>query len=132
MTLSLSTACILIISRTEAESESLQDFIQRMPFDMKRCKFVSGRLTTTDDFDFAIFNAMSLPRVNKDSVLLPEDAAYLKLFRDYFSKPIKYIVYYGEFLHDLDKERCPSANSKFTLFARIRELIEFINHYKAE
>jgi hypothetical protein len=73
---------------------------------------------------------MSLPRVNEKTELAPEDGAYLKLFRDYLAKPIKYIVYYGEFLHDLDKERCPSANSKFTLFARIRELIDFINHYR--
>lgn len=132
MTISLSTARILIISRTETESENLQDFMRRMPFDMERCKFVSGRLTSTDDFDFAVFNAMSLPRVNEKTELTPEDTAYLKLFRDFLTKPIKYIVYYGEFLYDLDKERCPSANSKFTLFARIRELIDFINHYKSD
>lgn len=74
---------------------------------------------------------MSLPRVNEKAELTSEDDAYLQLFRDYLNKPIRYIVYYGEFLHNLDKERCTSANSKFTLFARIRELIDFINHYKA-
>lgn len=132
MPLNLATARILVISRTDAESENIQAFLSRMPFDFERCKFVVGRLTATDDFDFAVFNAMSLPRVNEKTELTTENAAYLKLFRDYLSKPIKYIVYYGEFLHDLDKERCPSANSKFTLFARIRELIDFINHYKSE
>jgi hypothetical protein len=128
--LSLITARILVITRTDVESENIQDFMRRMPFDLDKCKFLVGRLTPTDEFDFAVFNAMSLPRVNEKTELAPEDGAYLKLFRDYLAKPIKYIVYYGEFLHDLDKERCPSANSKFTLFARIRELIDFINHYR--
>ena len=130
MNLELNTARILVISRTNTESENLQDFMLRMPFDPDRCKFVVGRLISTDEFDFAIFNAMSLPRMNENTKLIPEDEAYLKLFHDYLAKPIKYIVYYGEFLHNLDKERCPSANSKFTLFARIRELIDFINHYR--
>lgn len=128
----IETARILVISRTDADSENLQDFMRRMPFNLDNCKFVVGRLAATDDYDFAIFNAMSLPRINEKTELTTEDAAYLQLFRDYLTKPIKYIVYYGEFLHDLDKERCPSANSKFTLFARIRELIDFINHYRSE
>jgi hypothetical protein len=71
-----------------------------------------------------------LPRIHKDTELKPEDAHYLELLHAYLAKPIRYVVYYGEFLHNLDRERCHSANSKFTLFARIRELIDFMNHYK--
>ena len=85
--------------------------------------------TATDDYDFAIFDATSLPGIKSDTVLSPEDSDHMELFRSYLRKPIKYVVYYGEFLYSLDRERCPSANSKFSLFARIRELIDFMNHY---
>lgn len=104
----------------------------RMPFDhLTERDFKVGELAPTDDYDFAIFDATSLPRIVSDKMELSEaDAKHLALFRELLTKPIKYVIYYGEFLHDLDRERCPSANSKFTLFARIRELIDFINHYK--
>jgi hypothetical protein len=132
MHLTLSDARILVISQNTVDSDNIRDFMRRMPFDLEKCRFVENRQVPTDDFDFAIFNAMILPRIAKDTVLAPEDEAFLRCFRDYLAKPIRYIVYYGEFLHDLDKERCPSANSKFTLFARIRELVDFINSYKSE
>jgi hypothetical protein len=131
MNLEFFSARILVVSSSDADSELISTFMERLGFNMERCKFVAGRIAPTDGYDFAIFNAMVLPRIlNKDTVLSEEDTAYLQLFRDYLKKPIKYILYYGEFLYDLDKDRCPSANSKFTLFARIRELIDFINHYK--
>jgi hypothetical protein len=102
-----------------------------MPFDnVYERDYVVAQIIPTDEYDFAIFDARHLPRINKDTVLPPEDEAYLQIFRQYLNKPIRYVLYYGEFLHDLDRERCPSANSKFTLFARIRELIEFINAYR--
>jgi hypothetical protein len=129
--LDLATARILTISQTEQDSQEIKTFMARMPFDNLTARdFVVGKLVPTDDYDFAIFDASKLPRIQKDTVLKHEDEAHLQLFRAYLKKPVRYILFYGEFLHDLDRERCPSANSKFTLFARIRELIDFINHYK--
>jgi len=130
MNITLSTARILVISKTEEESRTIKTFFSRMPFNLTERDFVAGKLVPTDDYDFAVFDAMSLPRINPNTELSPEDAAHLQLLREYLAKPIRYVVYFGEFLHDLDRERCPSANSKFTLFARIRELIDFINHYR--
>lgn len=129
----LSSVRILIISPTETARDEMKWFMSRMGFDNVFDRdFVVAQIVPTDEYDFAIFDARSLPAVRKETVLSPEDEAYLQIFRQYLNKqPIKYVLYYGEFLHDLDRERCPSANSKFTLFARIRELIEFINAYKA-
>lgn len=124
------SARILIVSKNETDRDNLKTFLSRMPFHLTERDFAVGKLVPTDDYHFAIFDAMSLPRINPNTELSAEDAAHLQLLRDYLAKPVKYIVYYGEFLHDLDRERCPSANSKFTLFARIRELIEFINAYR--
>lgn len=135
MSLSLSTTRILVISRSEAESAQIKDFLTRIDeLKFEDRDFVAGRLAPTDGYHFAVFNAASLPWLGKKEVeaqLSPEDKDYLQLFRDYLRKPVPYILYYGEMLHDLDRDRCPAANSKFTLFARIRELIDFINHYRA-
>jgi hypothetical protein len=128
--LKLETARILIISKNESDSRALKTFLSRMSFNLTERDFAVGELVPTDDYDFAIFDAMSLPRIDKDTMLEDGDLSHLKLFHDYLAKPIKYVVYYGKFFHDLDQERCPSANSKFSLFARIRELIDFINHYR--
>jgi len=126
--LTLSSVRILIISPTETARDEMKLFISKMPFDNIFARdYVVAQLVPTDEYDFAIFDARSLPPVRKETLLSPEDEAYLQVFRQYLTKPIRYVLYYGEFLHDLDRERCPSANSKFTLFARIRELIEFIN-----
>jgi len=135
MSISLSSARILVISRSEAESALIKDFLSRID-DLKfeDRDFVSARLLPTDGYHFAIFNATSLPwlgRKEEEARLSPEDKDYLQFFRDCLKKPVPYILYYGEMLHDLDRDRCPAANSKFTLFARIRELIDFINHYRA-
>jgi hypothetical protein len=130
--LTLSSVRILIISPTDTARDEMKRFISRMPFDnVYERDYVVAQVIPTDEYDFAIFDARCLPKLGKDTMLSPEDEAYLQVFRQYLTKPIRYVLYYGEFLHDLDRERCPSANSKFTLFARIRELIEFINAYQA-
>lgn len=126
---------ILVISRNEKESAQIKDFLQRLDgFDFQDRDFVFGSLHPGHGYDFAIFNAATLPRILRkedELTMTKEDKDYLDLFRDFLKKPLPYILYYGEFLHDLDRERCPSANSKFTLFARIRELMEFIRVYRS-
>ncbi len=128
--LKLETVRILVISQSKTDSDKLKTFMSRMPFNLTARDFVIGELVPTDDYDFALFDAGSLPRIFENTALSPDDQKHLDLFRTYLTKPVRYIVYYGEYLHDLDRERCPSANSKFSLFARIRELIDFINHYQ--
>jgi hypothetical protein len=128
----IETARILFISKTDDDRDKMKKFMARMPFNgLTERDFVVGKEVPVDDYDFALFDATSLPKILPITELNEADAAHLNLFRAYLNKPIKYIVYYGEFLHDLDRERCPSANSKFSLFARIRELIDFINHYQS-
>ncbi|HRF41552.1 MAG TPA: hypothetical protein PK198_22315 [Saprospiraceae bacterium] len=129
--LTLATARILVISPTDTDSWEMRIFISRMPFEnVFERDYVVRQMVPTDEYDFAIFDARKLPKIFENTVLNTEDESYLKLFRQYLKMPLRYIVFFGEFLHDLDRERCPSANSKFTLYARIRELIEFINAYR--
>jgi hypothetical protein len=82
-----------------------------------------------------VFDARSFEPVYKvdEFATLPDDTqAHYFLLDRYVRDTNKYILFFGKNYHNLNQERCPSANSKFTLFARIRELIDFINHYKTE
>lgn len=130
--LDISAAHILVVSASAEDSTYMEDFFDRTPFakpDFEVAKFVPA-----DKYDFVVFDARSLPPApNVDAFTkLPETAqAHYFLLDRYLRDTTKYVLFFGKYYHNLNQERCPSANSKFTLFARIRELIDFINHYKS-
>lgn len=131
--LTFTTARILVISRTEEDLTYMEDFFQHLDI-MKTPVFEVNRFVPADKYDFIIFDAHSLPSASSMEafVKLPDDIqAHYFLLDRYLRDTTKYVVFFGKYYHNLNQERCPSANSKFTLFARIRELIDFINHYKA-
>lgn len=87
-----------------------------------------------DKYDLIVFSGHLLGEIRHEEAFnkLPEEAKYHISLLDYcIESTNKYIVYFGKFYFRLNQERCPSANSKFTLFARIRELIDFLNHYES-
>ena len=131
--LKLETARILVVSQNEDDSLYLEDFFRHFP-NMPKPEFRIGKFVSADRFDFIIFDARTLPPAPNIEVFakLPDDIqAYYFLLDRYLRDTTKYIVFFGKYYHNLNQERCPSANSKFTLFARIRELIDFMNHYKS-
>lgn len=131
MPLSLPTARILVVTKNETDKQYMVDFFQRTPFATP--VFVVNEWKPTDDFDFVVFDAHSLTAVrsvNDFNNLKEADQDHIQLLERYMRDSADYIVYFGEYYHNLNRERCPSANSKFTLFARMREMIEFLNEYK--
>lgn len=133
MTISLPSARILVVSRTPDDSAYMQDFFARIE-GLPTPDFVVGKTVPADKYDFIVFDAHSLPPAPNIEAFtkLPDDIqAHYFLLEKYIGDTAKYIVFFGKYYHNLNQERCPSANSKFTLFARIRELIDFINHYKS-
>lgn len=130
--MTLDSAKILVVSRTETDSEYLKDFFGHLK-EVPEPDFVVNKMVTADKYHFIIFDARTLPPLYKiaDEIDLPDDIRnYYSLLDRYISDSTKYIVFFGKFYYKLNQERCPSANSKFTLFARIRELIDFLNHYE--
>ncbi len=83
--LKLETARILVISKNETDSRAIKTFLSRMPFNLTERDFVVGKLAPTDDFDFAIFDAMSLPRITEKTELSADEAAHLPGARHCFS-----------------------------------------------
>lgn len=126
-----STAHILIISRTPEDRAYMEDFFERID-SLAKPDFQVNKFVPADKYDFIVFDAHSLPPAHNLEVFtkLPEDIqAHYFLLERYLRDTTKYVLFFGKYYHNLNQERCPSANSKFTLFARIRELIDFINHY---
>jgi len=134
--LSFLTARILVISPNESDRQHMKEFFLRTPFLLTERDFTiaSEPMRGTDDYHFAIFDAHSLPPMfikEDEKELSDEQLKYLGLLNDYLLTPIRYVVWYGEQYHYLNRlrERCPAANSKFSLFARIREMMDFLSNY---
>ena len=135
MPLTLTTARILIVSPTPDDLLYMEDFFSRLP-DVPKPDFVVNKFVPADKYDFIVFDARTLPPVPNLEALVKmpyeEVRRHLDLLEKYVSDTTKYIVFFGKYYYNLNQERCPSANSKFTLFARMRELVDFLNHYKTE
>jgi hypothetical protein len=128
----LVSARILVHSRTEEDRAYMEDFFSRIE-SLPTPDFVVGKTVPADKYDFIVFDAHSLLPVSSAEAFakLPDEVqAHYFLLDNYLRDTTKYIVFFGKYYYNLNQERCPSANSKFTLFARIRELIDFINHYR--
>lgn len=133
--ISLFDARILVICQNAHDQEYLEDFFERIE-GLPKPDFISGTVKRiADKYAFIVFSGHLLGELRSEEAVarLPEEAQYHLSLLDYcLQNTPKYIVYFGKFYFNLNQERCPSANSKFTLFARIKELIDFINHYKSE
>lgn len=129
----VNTAKILVVSKNEEDQQYLEGFFSRTPF--PKPDFVINKPVYSDSYDLIIFNAKSIPAVSNPAAMaaLPDpDQNHLYLLQRYLEQTSKYILFFGEYYHNLNRERCPSANSKFSLYARLREMIDFLNDYKME
>lgn len=124
------TTRILVISPDDDSRAYMEDFFDHTTF--PKPDFVVGKFAPADKYDFLIFDCRTMPlyKVN-DFMELPEkDQSHFFLLDRYIRDTSKYILFFGRFYHNLNFERCPAANSKFSLYARIKELMDFIENYK--
>lgn len=124
---------ILVISPSIDSKRYMTDFFERMPY--PEPVFEVNKLVPADRFDFIIFDAHTMPEVrdNESFIKLPDQVQdYFFLLEKLIRDTNKYILYFGKYYHNLNPERCPSANTKFTLFARMRELMDFMNYYRTD
>lgn len=131
--MTIDSAKILVISLDQVHQTYIKDFFDRTPF--AKPDFEIARFVPADKYDFIVFDARIAPAVFKidDFVKLPDDIqAFYFLLDRYLQDTTKYILFFGKHYYNLNQERCPSANSKFTLFARLGELINFLNNYRVD
>lgn len=126
----MSSPRILVVSRIEEDQVILEDFFERAPF--PKPDFVLNKFVPADKYDFVIFNCQNRPIANQEVLLsLPEEQRqFIHLLSEYLDRTNKYFVFFGGFYYNLNYDRCQAANSKFSLYARLREMIDFIGNFK--
>ncbi len=95
--------------------------------------------TKYDEFDLIVFDNKDLPPCFSKKSLAELDLETkeqilnrVKKMNDVINDSAKVIIHYGEQLYWINahRDRVQAANSKFSLYARIKEVIEFINTYR--
>jgi hypothetical protein len=126
------SARILVVSPNETASDYMKDFFERIE-GMRTPDFVIGKFVPADKYDFIVYDCRMAPTYKiEDYIKLPDEVqAHFSLLDRYIQDTNKYIVFFGRYYHNLNYERCPSANSKFTLYARMKELMDFLNNYRS-
>ena len=92
-----------------------------------------------EPFDLVIFDNRDIPPCFSKNKLeeLDNEIKSLVLQRIEIMESVvknssKFIIHYGDFFYwiNLNRERIQAANSQFSLYARTKEVIEFVNTYR--
>lgn len=129
---------ILILTQKK-EVEYVRDFFHRLNFTNIKVKAQHKNLNRLDNFDLIIFDNRDLPNCPKQADLYNLNKKEQELILNRISKmelvlkeSSKFVIHLGGFLYwvNFNRNRVHAANSKFALYARTKELIEFINTYR--
>lgn len=121
---------ILIICRNNSDEFYMRAFCGRMGipnYDVKQLK----EYEEPTEYDFIIFDNHSIKEIENEFELSSDEIAHLKLMTEYieeFSEHKKYMIHFGEMINVVSKNRdvIYAGNSKFALFSRIQEMIQYI------
>ncbi len=126
---------LLVVSANKAASEAMKQFFSSYFF-RKVVYDYSGKVHKTGGADIVLFDnlIMENPCSKKDDEDKLTDAQkkHLDLLRSYMTDTHYKVIYYGQQLHLINeyRDRINAANSRFSLYARIRETLEFMKMYK--
>ncbi len=126
---------------TEYEAlEKVEDFFNQLNFrNISVFRVNDFENVKDDEFDLIIFDNRDLPpcfsekkldELNKD--VQQQISNRIQKMNILIKESSKFLIHYGDFLYwiNFNRERVQAANSKFSLYARTKEVIEFINTYR--
>lgn len=128
---------ILVVSHDKKSSADMNKFFSSYTFINTDYDF-SGKVIYPSHCDLIVFDnrimGKVVPNPKFEEELNDTVKSHLALLKDYLTKTNYNIVYYGEFLYWLNdhRDRVNAANSKFTLYPRIKETIDCMKYYKEE
>lgn len=127
---------IVIITQESGRAKDLKLFFQQLRFKNPIVKFLKTYQEITEDVQVIIFDNIDLPDAPfrpKDQSLNPLIEARIDLMEAYRLNTTFDFIHYGERLFYLNnpeiRKRFQAANTKFTLYARVKELLDFIRTY---
>ena len=129
--LTIESVKILVVSPNQTDREYMEAFFDNIAA-MPKPHFEVNKFVPANKYDFIVFDCRSMPLYKvQDFIALPAEVqSYFFLLDRYIQDTNKYILFFGKYYHNLNYERCPAANSQFSLFARMKELIDFLNNYR--
>ena len=144
---------ICVVCKNEDDKAYMQEFFRRMPLPNAAIHVSKTYSDIANNAKLVIFdnhsviipkveqkckcedlikqhlNIESTPKQEEKPVMSQEDNEHLKLMKDYIGVTDKYIIHFGNFLPFLEqyRDKVHAANSKFALFSRIEEMLDFID-----
>lgn len=121
---------ILVVSPTREAANAMQHYFKCLGFTKTVCKVFKEDTYDAGLYRVVVFDANGIS--NPDNPSMKEQAFISEVSR-HLSKG-HWLVFYGEHYEELKKHRdtCYAANSRFALYARLREMLAFLDQYKIE
>lgn len=118
---------ILILCNNEQSMDEMSVFARSLNFTNVTIR-VAKAFENADDFNLIIFDAH---HIEDPSRARGADADHLDLLDKYLARHY-FMVWYGNHYEGLNKYRefCHAANSRFSLYGRIREMLDYLNHFR--
>ena len=128
---------ILVVTSDETSKSEMEKYFSSYAFKHVTYDY-SGQVTIPKECDLIVFDNRLMGKMvsspSAEEELNEASKTHIALLKAYLENTQFNIVYYGEILYVVNKyrDRINAANSKFTLYARIKETIECMKYYKEE
>lgn len=124
---------ILVICRNENDKVYMEQYFEALPLDATVLQPLD--YVEPDGYSLLVFDAHSIGAVPKEEALknLPADVQqFMDLLLQYLRNAPKWLVYFGElnYLVNNFRDTTNAANNKFSLYARIKEMKDFMEEYQ--
>lgn len=123
---------ILVICRDQSDRQDMVDFFARLEVQAVEIRVIEA-YEALPKYDLLIFANHSLGTMKEGRVSYSvEDHKRFALMERYLSEPHSYGIHYGGFWPNRNAflEQAHAANSRFSLYGRIKEMIDYLNHYR--
>ena len=119
---------ILVVSLDRVDAEIMSKYFQSLGFINVICKTFGEDVYDAEKFKLVVFDAMRIK--NPDNPNLTREQPFINEISKHLAKGFL-VVFYGKTFSALDEFRDNShaANSKFSLYARVKEMLDFLNRY---
>lgn len=123
-------AKLLVVCKNNDDKQYMEQYFKALPLNAEVVIGNNGYLAP-DDFIMVVFDCHSINTKELEKIS-EEDKVQLGLMLEYLERAPKYLVYYGEYYVLLNKFRevSTAANNKLTLYARIKEVYDYLKDYK--
>lgn len=130
---------LLIIGNPETNPREMKKLFEVLRFELVDFYKTGDPIPANDQYRLIIFDNTDLPVCpSPDKLSGFEESIQEKfnlriaLWKDFLEKTNYFFIHYGEYFYWINKnrERIHAANSRFALYSRVKEMLDFIYSYR--